>query len=85
MSSVEKLLERMRRSKRGWRFRDLDRLYRGFGFEAVQGAKHTMYIHPKFQHLRATVTRARSMPIGYVVHAVELVMALKTMEESEDG
>lgn len=47
----------------------------------MQGAKHTLYIHPEFSGLRATVTRSRSLPVGYIERAVELVAALKEMKE----
>ena len=77
MTSAEKLYQRMRRTKAGWRPSDLDRLYRGFGFEVVQGAKHTLYIHPEFPNLRATVTRSRSLAVGYIEHALQLIATLK--------
>jgi hypothetical protein len=77
MTSAERLYQRMRRTKAGWRPSDLDRLYRGFGFEVVEGAKHTLYIHPQFPNLRATVTRSRSLAVGYIEHALELIDALK--------
>ncbi len=77
MTSAEKLYQRMRRTKAGWRPSDLDRLYRGFGFEVVQGAKHTLYIHPEFPNLRATVTRSRSLAVGYIEYALQLIAALK--------
>jgi hypothetical protein len=77
MTSAEKLYQRMRRTKAGWRPSDLDKLYRGFGFEVVEGAKHTLYIHPEFPNLRATVTRGRSLAVGYIEHALELIKALK--------
>jgi hypothetical protein len=67
------LLERMRRSKSGWRFRDLDELYRGFGFEMTEGKKHRLYVHPSHPDLRATVTRSSTLPIGFVGRAVRLV------------
>jgi len=77
MTSAEKLYQRMRRTKAGWRPSDLDRLYRGFGFEVVEGAKHTLYIHPEFPNLRATVTRSRSLAVGYIVNALQLIETLK--------
>jgi hypothetical protein len=77
MTSAEKLYQRMRRTKAGWKPSDLDRLYRGFGFEVREGAKHTLYIHPEFPNLRATVTRSRSLAVGYIEHALELIEALK--------
>jgi hypothetical protein len=77
MTSAEKLYQRMRRTKAGWKPSDLDRLYRGFGFEVREGAKHTLYIHPEFPNLRATVTRSPSLAVGYIEHALELIEALK--------
>lgn len=73
MAAPYDLLDRMRRSKTGWRFDDLERLYVGFGFHYVEGGKHRLYIHPQHQELRATVTRANALPIGYVVSAVRLI------------
>lgn len=80
MSPAEKLLARMRQSKAGWGFHDLDALYRGFGFEAREGGKHVMHVHPQFPQLRATVARHRSLPIGYIQHAIRLIEELKELE-----
>lgn len=85
MPREDKLLERMRRSKTGWRFADLERLYLGFGFEKYEGGKHAMYIHPHFPKLRATVTRHRSLPMGYVHFAMRLIDELKQLEEEASG
>ena len=79
MPSVERLLQRMRRSKAGWSCVDLDRLYRGLGFEMREGGKHRVYIHPKFPELRATVTRSRSLAKGYIDHALDLADRLEEM------
>lgn len=83
MSSADKLFIRMLQSKTGWGFNDLDSLYRGFGFEVREGGKHTMYIHPKFPELRATVARHRSLPVGYIQHALQLIEKLKDLEQGE--
>ena len=77
---VERLLERMRRSKAGWTFTDLEKLYLGLGFTMREGGKHRLYIHPKFPELRATVTRSRSLAKGYIEHALHLAKRLKEME-----
>jgi hypothetical protein len=85
MSDQEKLFERMRRSKAGWRFADLERLYLGFGFEKYEGSKHTMYIHPDFPELRATVTRHRFLPKGYIQFAIKLIDRLNKLEETTNA
>jgi len=85
MPSVEHLLERMRRSKAGWTFADLEKVYVGLGFEVWEGGKHRMYIHPKFPELRATVTRSRSLPKGYIEHALHLAKKLRELEGEYEG
>jgi len=85
MSNKDKLLERMRRSKVGWRFSDLEKLYRSFGFEKLEGSKYTMYVHSEFPELRATVTRHRSLPIGYIQFAIKLIDRLRELKEEENA
>lgn len=85
MSSAEKLLERALRSKAGWRLDELKRLYRGFGFEVEEGSKHIMFIHPKYPHLVATVTRKRTLAIGYVSRAIQLITELKALQQEKEG
>jgi len=81
MSQRDRLLARMRQSKGGWKQKDLSRLYRAFGFEAEEGKKHTLYSHPKYPTLIATVTRSSGvLPTGYVEHAVKLIDELTRRE-----
>lgn len=53
----------------------------GFGFEFRHGGKHTIYIHPEFQELRAIVARHSSLPVGYIQHAINLIDKLKKLKE----
>ena len=80
MHSAEKLLVRMRASKYGWGYGDLETLYLGFGFKMDQGSGHTMFIHPTYPQLRATVARHRSLAVGYVQHAVKIIDELMRLE-----
>ena len=84
MTDIEHLLERMRRTKDGWSYDDLDRLYIGFGFIMREGGKHRIYIHPTFPELRATVARSRSLAKGYIRHALYLIDRLKEMEANNE-
>ena len=84
MAPDDKLLEKMRRSKAGWTCDDLDELYISHGFEMREGGKHRIYIHPKFSELRATVTRSRSLPIGYITTAIKLIDKLCEMEQQHE-
>lgn len=80
MSSVERLLEKMRRSKAGWSCDDIHKLYVGLGFEVREGGKHRIYIHKRFPELRAAVTRSRSLPKSYIDHALHLAEQLEEWE-----
>ncbi len=76
----------MARSKGGWRARDLDRLYRGFGFEYRKGGPHTVYFHPRFPDLTAAVTHASgTLPPAYVTDALELLNLLEARQVSEES
>lgn len=77
------LLEKMRRSKMGCSPPDLERLYRGFGFDATEGGNHTLYVHPKYRDLRATVARHSFLAIGYYFRAVRLIDELIAREKRE--
>ncbi len=83
MSAADKLFDKAKRTKAGWRLEELRRLYRGFGFDVEEGAKHIMFIHPRYPQLAATVTRKRTLAVGYISKAVELITALKQLEEGK--
>jgi len=80
----EKLLAKMRESKAGWGWNDLDRLYLSYGFDKREGGKHTVYVHPEHPVLRATVARHRSLPVGYITTAIRLIDGLLS-EGGHDG
>jgi hypothetical protein len=43
-----------------------------------------MYIHPDFPELKATVTRHRSLAIGYIQYAIKLIDKLKKLKEAKN-
>lgn len=77
----DKLRKRMSASRSGWGWRDLDRIYIRYGFKKREGNKHTVYSHPDFPQLRATVARHRSLPKGYVTTALRLIARLEQLEK----
>lgn len=83
MNGNDKLLSAMRRSKYGWKWRDLERLYKSFGFLKREGGQHTIYWSPRFPMLRASVTRHRSLPVGYIATAVRLIETAKRKAKDE--
>lgn len=80
---AEKLLERMRRSKSGWKRHDLEALYEGFGFVLKHGAKHDYYVHPVHPKLRDTLRRSRTVPEYNVRNAIRLIDRLIALENTE--
>lgn len=83
-SKAEKLLERMRQSKAGWKRRDLDDLYEGFGFVITPGGSHDIVKHPDFPQLRTTLPRHSDLAKGYVQFAIKLIDELKTLEQARE-
>lgn len=81
-SKAEKMLERMRRSASGWKRRDLESLYEGFGFVLKHGRKHDYYSHPKYPQLRDTLKRSRTVSDYSVRNAIRLIDMLIAMQES---
>ena len=80
MASIDDILQKMRASKAGWRPGDLERVYLGLGFGMREGSKHRLYIHPKYPELRATVTRSRTLAVGYITEALRLADRLRELE-----
>ncbi len=86
MAESVDLLERMRRSKNGWKERDLERPFVGFGFEREEGKKHILYTHPRYPDLMATVTRSSGgLPVGYISKAVRLIDEVQERNRQHDN
>ncbi len=75
------LLERMRRTSAGWSALDFDRLYTGFGFVKRERGGHTVYYHPVYREVRATVPRSRSLKSWVARDALTAVEMLLRLEE----
>ena len=75
------LLEKMRRTPAGWSSRDFEHLYEGFGFVKRDTGGHTVYYHPAYRELRATVPRGRSLKNWVARDAVSVVDRLLSLEE----
>lgn len=88
MSRGGALLQRARTSNGGWRMRELERLYRQYGFESEPGGKHILFKHSKYPQLWATVTNSSGeLPTGYVATAVKRIdeaLALEAQEAQRD-
>lgn len=82
--SAEKLRKRMSASKSGWGWKDLDRIYLSYGFTKREGGNHTVYSHPAYRQLRATVARHRSLPKGYITTALRLINQLEHLQKADE-
>ncbi len=83
MTAADKLRAWMIRTKSGWTVYDLDRLYRGFGFQIREGGKHRIDSHPRYPELRTTVARASPLAVGYVETALDLLDRLDALHAKE--
>lgn len=83
-SKASKLLERMRKSPSGWKRKDLDSLYVGFGFVIKSGAKHDIVKHPDLKE-RAVVPRHTTVNKRYVLHAIALIDKLQELQDESKG
>jgi len=66
----------MRRSKAGWSYEDLEKLYVEHGFRVRYGG-HSVFNHVRFPELRTTVPRSRSLAKVYIRIAITLIDEVK--------
>lgn len=76
MADADQIFESLRNGQSDVKPNDLYTLYKGFGFSVREGSRHTIYTHPDYPHLRATVARHRRLPIGYARDAVAIIEEL---------
>lgn len=82
--SHEKLFQRMLQTKAGWKLRDLEKLYFGYGFEKRVGKRHFIYYHPIHPTLNATVPRSGELLKAYVSDAIQRIRQLEILEGSKN-
>lgn len=83
-SQAEKILEKMRGNKYGWRPRDFHTLYLGFGFK-LKGKKHAIFIHPNHPHITDAIPNHKSvLPPSYAADAVKNIDLLLSLEKEND-
>ena len=80
---AENLLERMRNSKKGWKRKDLESLYTGFGFIIKNsGGPHDTVVHPEFPELITSLPRHKKLAVYIVSQAIKMVDRLKHLEST---
>jgi hypothetical protein len=83
-SKAEKILEKMRCSKAGWKAHDFRTLYEGFGFNK-RGTRHDIYIHPDYPDIRDSIPRGSDeLASGYAKDAVKNIDLLLAREKEKN-
>jgi predicted RNA binding protein YcfA (HicA-like mRNA interferase family) len=82
-SKGQKLLEKMRNSKKGWKRIDLDHLYKSFGFVIQHGRSHDIVKHPDYPRLRTTLPRHDPLAKGYVEETIKLIEELVKLNSQQ--
>ena len=75
--SAQKLAERMRRTKHGWRPQDMERLLLGYRLRKWEGGNHTIYEHPDYPDLTISVLRHKSLRSWVVDDALQIIDELE--------
>jgi len=82
---AERLLDRMRQSRSGWKPHHFQTLYIGFGFTHISATKHDVYIHPEFVDIRDTIPRhKKELSKAYASDAVKNIDLLLKLQKDRD-
>ncbi len=66
----------MRKTRFGWGQDDFRRLYRAYGFEVIEGARHIVVRYPDYPDLITTIARHDDLDPAYARTAVRLIEEL---------
>ena len=81
MPRARNLLQRMRRTPWGFTAQQVRQVYAYLGFEIREGGEHTVYVHPDFPQLIATVKRSSgSLPPGYIRRLIQVADSLQELK-----
>jgi len=84
MARLWKLRQRIEQAPRQVRFEDLDRLLRGYGFEARPPRRGSHYVYFKGQHQITVPYRRPHLLESYVRRALELIDQAQWEEEESE-
>ena len=80
-NAAQKLCERMRSSLSGWKQKDFERLFEGFGLKWREGKKHRIYYHPTFSDLWMSIPRHNKLKEWVARDAVKLIDKLRNSQK----
>ena len=73
----------MKQTKDGWRPKDFETLYEGYGFTKKEGGNHTTYTNAEYG-LIVQVARHNSLATGYAAQAVKTITALLELQTQKE-
>lgn len=84
-TKAEKLLVLMRQSPKNWKRRDLETLYKGFGFTISSSrGPHDKVTHPDFPMLITSLPRHKELAIYNIVQAIDLIDKLILLKKGKE-
>lgn len=82
-SKAEKLLRKLRQTKRNWDFADLNTILKGAGFE-WHDSKHRVYRHPEFPEIGSyPLPRSDGLPPAYAKDVLGLVKQAEALRKQK--
>lgn len=85
VSKAQKLLGRLRETKRGWNYRDLHAVLVDAGFD-FRDSGHRVYRHPEYPDLGSyPIPRGNDLAPGYARDVERLVDGVARRKKAEEG
>jgi hypothetical protein len=88
VKKADKLLERMKRSKSGWKRVDIDSVYESNGFiitgKKGGGSNHDKVYHPDYPQLITYLPRHNPVGEAYVSELIKKINQLKALQAQDE-
>jgi SPX domain protein involved in polyphosphate accumulation len=88
VKNADKLLERMKRSKSGWKRVDIDTVYEGYGFiitgKKGGGSNHDKVYHPDYPQLITFLPRHNPVGEAYISELIKKISQLKALQAQDE-
>jgi SPX domain protein involved in polyphosphate accumulation len=89
VKKADKLLERMKRSKSGWKRTDIDSVYESYGFVIAGkkggGSNHDKVYHPDYPQLITYLPRHNPVSEAYISELIKKINQLKALQTQNEN